>query len=49
MFPDVLPYYQYLGYAMKLTVQITSVIQMSIVVDGWVICTWLGLAECMFH
>ena len=35
MFPNVLILPYYLGYAMKSTLQITCIIQMSIVVDGW--------------
>ena len=39
MFPNVLVRHYFFRCVMKLALQITSVIQMSIVVDGWGKCT----------
>ena len=38
IFPSVLPYL--FGYVMKSALQMTSVTRMSIVVEGWVKCTY---------
>ena len=40
MFPNVVILSYFFGYVRESALQITSIIQMSIVVDGWGKCTW---------